>query len=155
MVTQSSLAPGEDYASASDLLEYDDLKHLTLRVWDKPVRVRGLSLLEREEIRAACWRKDGQRDVGAMVREYIRCGMVAPQLNHEQAERFVRKHAASVEQLYLLISDLTELDYELVVAQASAIAGLAPSAEPDTGGGADSAGGGSVDRQPRPTRRRR
>src|SRR5690242_11758210 len=137
MVTQSSLAPGEDYPSAGDLLAADDLPQLTLRVWGKPIRVRGLSLEEREKIRAEAWRADGQRDTTAMVVAYLQAGIVAPALNEAQAKQFARKHASSVEQVYLFIDRLTELDYDLVVAQAQAIAGLAPGAEPASPARAD------------------
>ena len=145
MVLQSTLAPGEDYASTGDLLATDDRPMLTLRLWGKPIKVRGLSLEEREEVRATCWRDDGQRDTAALVREYIRRGMVVPALNQEQAREFIRKHAGSVEQVYLFIDRLTELDYDLIVAQARSLAGLAPGDESDTDAGQSRTDGGSVD----------
>lgn len=145
MIKQSSLAPGEDYPSASELLAADDLPQVTLRVWGKPIRVRGLSLEERERIRATTWRSDGQRDTTALVVAYLQAGIVAPALNEEQAKQFAKKHASSVEQVYLFIDRLTELDYDLVVAQAQAVAGLAPGQEQDSAGGSDGAGSGSVD----------
>ena len=144
MVLQSTLAPGEDYAGVGDLLATDDRPMLTLRIWGKPIKVRGLSLEEREEIRATCWRDDGQRDTAALVKEYIRRGMVVPALNQEQALQFIRKHAGNVEQLYLTIDRLTELDYDLIVAQARALAGLAPGDESDQDTGQGRADGGSV-----------
>lgn len=146
MAYKSTLAPGEDYATASELLSTEDLHEDTLRIWDLPIRVRGLTLVEREEIRATAWRKDGQRDHVALVRGYLRHGITAPHLNDENLDRFVRKHAWAVESVYLYIDRLTELDYALITAMAQAAAGLAPGAEPDGPAGDGGADDGSVDR---------
>lgn len=145
---RSTLAPGEDYATATKLLETEDFHQDTLRIWGLAIRVRGLSLLEREEARATCWRPDGQRDTVALIKCYLRHGIVVPQLNDAQLDQFVRKHAWAVEWIYKYIDRLTELPYELVVAQALAFAGLAPRAEPDSAPGADGADDRPMDRSP-------
>lgn len=155
MLKRSSLAPNEDYATVADLLATDDRPEFTLRIWGKPIRVRGLDLFEREEVRATCWRDDGQRDTARMVREYIRLGVRAPSLNEAQAEQFCRKHAGSIDQLYNFINDLTELDYDLIMAQALALAGLAPGTEPASAGGEQGGNQRSVGGSPSKARRRK
>lgn len=132
MVLESTLAPGEDYATVSQLLAADDRPEITVRIWNLPIRVRGLGLERREEIRATCWRADGQRDTAALVRAYIEHGVTAPQMNAEQVREFIRKHAGDVESVYLFIDRLTELNYERILATARQIGGLAPGGEPDT-----------------------
>jgi hypothetical protein len=143
MAYKSTLAPGEDYATAGDLLATEDLHEDTLRIWDLPIRVRGLTLVEREEIRASAWRSDGQRDQVKLVKGYLQHGIVTPRMNDEQVDRFVRKHAWAVEAVYLYIDRLTEMDYDVILAIAKAAAGLAPGAEP-----ADAPGAGSADDRP-------
>lgn len=147
---RSTLAPGEDYATATALLGTEDLHQETVRIWDLPIRVRGLSLVEREEARATCWRADGQRDQIAYVKRYLQHGIVVPQLNSAQIDQFVQKHAWAVESVYLYIDRLTELPYELVVAQALALASFAPGTQQDNPSRADSADDRPMDRSAGP-----
>lgn len=143
---RSTLAPGEDYATATALLGTEDLHQETLRIWGKAIRVRGLSLVEREEARATCWRPDGQRDTVKLIKAYLGHGIVVPSLNDTQLDEFVQKHAWAVESIYKYIDRLTELPYELVVAQALALAGLTPSTGSDRPTGEGSADNRSMDR---------
>lgn len=155
MLIRSTLTQGEDYASVADLLSVEDLPQETLRIWGKPIRVRGLSLMEREDLRAQCWREDGQRDTVALVKGYLRYGIVVPQMNDAQLDQFVRKHAGSIEQIYQFIDRLTELDYDLVIAQARYLAGLAPGKEQDAAGGDAQPNNRQVDRSTGKARRPR
>lgn len=128
-VTKSGLDQGEDYASAADLLAADDLPQHTLTVWGwkkngaaLKVRVRGLTLVEREAVRAAAWLPTGLRDIAVLYAGYLRHGMVVPSLNDEQARQLTEKHAATVEQIADYISALTELDYDAITAAANDLA---------------------------------
>jgi hypothetical protein len=136
MVTKSTLDNGEDYASAGDILNADDLPHTTVTVWGwkanggpLKLRVRGLSLAQRETVRATTWREDGRRDTVALIVGYLRYGVVVPSLNDEQARQIAEKHAGTVEQLSDYINMLTELDYGHVEALANELA------QNDEGGG--------------------
>lgn len=128
-VTKGQLESGEDYASAADLLAADDLPQHTITVWGwkkngapLKIRVRGLSLVERETIRASTWLPTGLRDNVALIAGYLRHGVVVPQLNDEQARQLTEKHAATVEQVTDYISALTELDYAAITAAANELA---------------------------------
>lgn len=128
-VTKATLAAGEDYASAADLLAADDLPHETLTVWGwkkngapLKIRVRGLSLVEREEVRATTWLANGMRDNVKLYLGYIQRGVVVPQLNDEQARQLMDKHAGTVEQIADYISVLTEMDYAAITATANELA---------------------------------
>lgn len=122
-VTKGTLAAGEDYASVGDLLAADDLPQDTLTVWGwkknggpMKIRVRGLSLTEREEVRGRAWLPNGMRDNVALFVGYLQRGIVVPQLNEEQARQLAEKHAATVQQIADYISYLTEMDYDAVTA---------------------------------------
>jgi hypothetical protein len=128
-VSKGALTTGEDYASAADLLAADDLPHETLTVWGwkkngapLKIRVRGLSLTEREEVRAGAWLPNGMRDNVTLYLGYIQRGVVVPQLNEQQARQLMDKHAATVEQIANYISVLTEMDYSAVTALANELA---------------------------------
>jgi hypothetical protein len=154
MLTKSTLAAGEDYATASDLLGTEDLHEETLRIWGKPFRVRGLTFWEREQVRATAWRDDGQRDFPALVKGYLQYGITAPHMNDAQLDSFMRKHAGSVEAIYMYIDRLTELDYDVIVAQALYLAGLAGGAKSPDAGGDEGADNRPVDRPARKARGR-
>lgn len=122
-VTKGMLATREDYASVGDLLTADDLPQETLTVWGwkknggpLKIRVRGLTLVEREGVRAGAWLPSGMRDNVALFVGYLQHGIVVPQLNEEQARQLAEKHAATVEQIANYISALTEMDYADVTA---------------------------------------
>src|SRR6185436_4370747 len=103
-VTKSTLETGEDYAGIADLLAADDLPQHTLTVWGwkkngapLKVRVRGLSLTEREQVRATAWLDNGMRDNVRLYTGYLRYGMVVPPLTDEQAAQMMAKHAGTVQ----------------------------------------------------------
>jgi hypothetical protein len=129
MVTKSTLDAGEDYATLADILAADDLPHETLTVWGwtkngapLKIRVRGLTLPEREDVRARAWKEDGTRDNVALFAGYFRYGFVVPSLNDEQARQMVEKQAGTVEQIADFINTLTEMNYGQVTAIANELA---------------------------------
>jgi hypothetical protein len=116
------------YAAIDDLLAADDLQSCDLLVngWKvagvaAKIRVRGLTLPEREAAQLGAW-KDGRQDEQLLVAGYLRYGVVVPTLNEAQAEQLARKHAGTVTYVARFIMDLTNLDYDLIQAVARALA---------------------------------
>lgn len=117
------------YASIDDLLAADDLRSCDLKVpgWKvagvaATIRVRGLTLPEREEVQLGSW-KDGKQDELALVAGYLLRGVVVPTLNEAQAAQLARKHFGTVTYVARFIQDLTHLDYDVIQAVANALAG--------------------------------
>lgn len=133
-------APGAAYASYADLIAADDLPHESLTVWGWKangaplvVRVRGLSLEERETVLlAATNRATGMYDLTKLTIGYLRYGLVVPALTDEQAKALAQKHAGTVQQVADYIKALTELDYGQIQAVAEQLAGLGAADAPDT-----------------------
>jgi hypothetical protein len=149
MVTKSTLDAGEDYASVADILACEDRLHDTVTVWGwkknggpLKLRVRGLSLPQREEVRATAWRRDGRRDMIALTIGYFVSGFVAPSLNEEQARQIVEtKHAGTVEKISDYINMLTELNHDQIEAMANELA----KSNQDSGLGTEAAGAAGGD----------
>lgn len=110
----SKLAAGEAYASVTAILECDDLPQATLHIpqWringaEAAVRVRALSLLERDRIQQA----------KTVVEEYCltwHIGCMVPAFNMDQANALAQKNPHAVEQGALFIWTLSALDQEKI-----------------------------------------
>lgn len=139
-------APNAAYASYADLIAADDLPHESLTVWGWKangaplvVRVRGLSLEERETVLlAATNRATGMYDLTKLTIGYLRYGLVVPSVTDEQAKALAQKHAGTVQQIADYIKALTELDYGQIQAVAEQLAGVGAADASDTAAAAES-----------------
>lgn len=106
----SRLAAGEDYASASAILAFDDRPTATIHIphWGgAAIRVRAPSLADMEQI--------GQAAPGAdQYITTIRLCCVLPAFNAEQAEQLRDKSAQAVEQIARFIWVLGTLDHDWI-----------------------------------------
>lgn len=128
----TSLAAGEDYASVDDILSSDDLPQATVRVpqWTrkgKPVaiRVRALSLVQREQIDRESTRKDGSIDTVAQIEATLREGVLVPKFDINTSARLRHKNGNALEQIASFIWALSALDQDLIDAAVQAISGAA------------------------------
>jgi hypothetical protein len=128
----STQAPSADYATIGDLLAADDTVQAEIVIWGQRLRVRGLTLEERERVRSPSWKVADVPLELAPVVGYFVYGMVLPPMNMEQAKLFCKKGARHTAQVYRLIENLTELDYADIIAHAEALVAL--SRPSDTGG---------------------
>lgn len=140
----STLAAGEEYASVSAILECDDLPQATLhipywRVAGKPaaIRVRGLSLDEREQVQRAGRLANGQTDLAAQYCLTWQLGCVLPRFTAEQADALRRKNAHAVEQGALFIWTLSALDQGWIDHVVQQQTGAEPAPPPDDERAAD------------------
>lgn len=136
-MARSIKAHTNGYASAADLLGADDLqqKDLTVPGWKvagvpAKIRVRGLTLPERESVLLGSW-KDGKQEELLLVAGYLRHGIVKPELTADQALALAQKHAGTVAYVARFIQDLTNLDYDLIEAVARSL--ITERGEADTG----------------------
>ena len=119
------------YASAADLLAADDLPQhdLTLAGWKASgggvvtIRVRGLTLPEREQVLLAAKAAGEADEERATIEGFLRYGVVVPSLNEAQARQFAAKHAGTVTYIARFIQDLTNLRYDLIDAIAKSLVG--------------------------------
>lgn len=139
------LAAGEEYATVDQILLCSDLPQATLtiphwRINGKPakIRVRGLSLSERDQVQKA----------GDLVAQYCLTWQIAcvmPQFTQEQAKALATKNYDAVEKAVRFIWLLSSLDQEWiedVVTQQTD----APPAEPPPPPDADADADGGADR---------
>lgn len=131
----TTLEPGEDYASVDDIMESNDLTEATIRIpqWKrrgKPVviRVRALSLAQREAIQKESTTKDGVDHI-AEIEATLREGCVVPRFDVLQAARLRHKNGAILEQVATFIWSLSSIDQELIDATVQSLAGARPAAE--------------------------
>ena len=110
----SKLAPGEEYATISQILECVDLPHATLHVphWrvagaPMAVRVRALSLVERDRVQR-------EEDTVAQYCLTWQLACVVPTFTPEQANALAHKNPHAVEQVARFIWILSALDQEWI-----------------------------------------
>ena len=134
----SKLEAGEEYASVSDIMDTIDLPEATIKIphWRKngkpmAVRVRALSILQREAIQKESTGKDGTVNHIAEIEATWREGCVTPKFDLIQAARLRHKNGAALEQGAAFIWSLSLLDQEMIDATVQALAGAPPA--PDAG----------------------
>lgn len=132
------LEPGDDYATVEDIMGSNDLTEATVKVpqWRKhgkplAIRVRALSLAQREAVQKESTNKDGTVDHIAEIEATLREGCVMPRFDILQASRLRHKNGAALEQIATFIWSLSSVDQELIDATVQALSG-APAA-PDAG----------------------
>lgn len=105
----SRLAAGAEYATTAQILECDDLPQVTLHIphWRMWIRVRALSLSERDQVQKA-------NDTTAQYCLTWQLACVAPQFNQDQAARLTSKNPIAVEQVARFIWLLASLDQEWI-----------------------------------------
>lgn len=130
------LAPDEDYATVDDILTCDDLQQATIRVpnWRKngkpmAIRVRALSLMQRELVSRESVRADGTVDVVAQLEATLREGVLLPKFDINTASKLRHKNGAVLEQIAAFIWTMSKLDQEFIDATVQRLSGAKP-AEP-------------------------
>jgi hypothetical protein len=127
------LDAGEDYASVDDILGANDLPESTIHVpqWTskgKPlaIRVRALSLAQREQIDRESTRRDGSIDTVVQIEATLREGVLVPRFDINTSARLRHKNGAALEQIASYIWALSALDQDLIDAAVQALADAAP-----------------------------
>ena len=115
------LRDGEDYATVDDILTCADLPEAIIRVpqWRKngaalALRVRALSLVQKESILADCRKADGTIDQVAQIEATLREGVLNPRFDPNTAERLRHKNPDALEQIFRMIWTLSALDQDLI-----------------------------------------
>lgn len=133
----TALAAGDDYASVDDIFDVTDLPEATIRIpgWKKKgkellIRVRALSLAQRELIAKESTRKDGTTDAVAEIEATLREGCVMPRFDLLQAGRLRHKNGRVLEQIASFIWALSSIDQDLIDATVQGLAGAQPAPEP-------------------------
>ena len=123
----------EAYATVSDILEADDLPACDVRIpqWRKNgksllIRVRALDFEQQEQIQAEALILDGprkgERDYKAFVLATWREGVIAPTFTADQAARLASKNPKAIEDVHVLIWQLSVLSQEAIDAYLAALA---------------------------------
>ena len=118
------LESGEEYATVGAILAADDRSHATIRIpqWgNAALRVRALSLAQRDAVDRASLRADGSIDSVKQITETLRLGCVVPQFSAAQAEQIAR-----------FILGLSVLDQDYIETVVQQLSGARPAAAPDT-----------------------
>jgi hypothetical protein len=134
----TALELGEDYATIADIFELDDLPQATIRVpqWKrrgKPlaIRVRGLSLLQRDIVARESLRPDGTINTVAQIEATLREGVLVPQFDAATASRLRQKNPVALEQIAQFIWALSSLDQDLINATVTQLARADPAPADD------------------------
>lgn len=130
------LRSGEEYATVDDILTCADLPEAVIRVplWKKngqslALRVRALSLIQKEAILTACRKSDGTIDQVAQIEATLREGVLIPRFDPNTAEKLRHKNPDALDQIFRMIWTLSALDQDLIDAVVSAQTNAEP-AEP-------------------------
>jgi len=144
----TALTLGEDYATIADILECDDLPQATIRVpqWKRrgqpvAIRVRGLSLVQRDKVANESRRADGTVDSVAQIEATLREGVLVPKFDLATASRLRQKNPVALEQIANFILALSALDQDFIDATVQSLSGAAPAPAPDES--AESGGDGA------------
>ncbi len=141
----TKLDAGEEFASVDDIFNSTDLPEATIKIprWKKngkplAIRVRALSLVQREAIAKESTRKDGSIDVVAQIEATLREGCVMPRFDILQAGRLRHKNGAVLEQIANFIWSMSAIDQDLIDATVQALSAAerapeATAADPGTG----------------------
>ena len=137
----TTLQAGEGYASVDDILACSDLAEATIRVphWKRNgaqlvLRVRALSLEQKDAVLRESRGKDGQLDEVAQICATLREGCMVPRFTAAQAEQLRTKNPTALDQVAKFIWTLSALDQELIDALVQQLTGAAPA--PAAGDGA-------------------
>lgn len=135
----TKLQAGEEYASVDDILACSDLPEATVRVphWKRNgaqlvLRVRALSLEQKDAVLRESRTGDGQIDEVAQICATLREGCMVPRFTAAQAEQLRSKNPTALEQVAKFIWTLSALDQELIDALVQSLTGAAPP-PPDDG----------------------
>lgn len=138
MLTPTTLQPGEEYASVDAILACSDLAEAIVRVphWKRngaqlALRVRALSLEQRDRILQESRRRDGTTDEVAQICATIREGCLLPRFTAPQAAQLRTKNPTALELVAKFIWALSALDQDLIDATIQALTGAEPA--PDDG----------------------
>ena len=137
----TSLELGEQYCSIADIFETDDIPQATIRVpqWKShgravAIRVRGLSLMQREIVARESAQTDGTINNVAQIEATIREGVLVPKFDLATASRLRHKNPLALQQIAEFIWALSALDQQFIDSVVIDLAQAAPapdaSAEP-------------------------
>ena len=129
------LESGEEYATVGAILAADDRSHATIRIlqWgNAALRVRALSLAQRDAVDRASLRADGSIDSVRQITETLRLGCVVPQFSAAQAEQLADLNGHILEQIARFILGLSVLDQDYIETVVQQLSGARPAAAPDT-----------------------
>lgn len=131
-LTPTKLQPGEEYASVDDILACSDLTEAIVRVphWKRngaalALRVRALSLEQKDRILRESRARDGQLDEVAQICATLREGCLMPRFTAPQAEQLRTKNPTALEQVAKFIWSLSALDQDLIDAVVQTLTGAA------------------------------
>lgn len=131
----TKLNPGEEYASVDDVLACSDLPEAILRVphWKRNgaslvLRVRALSLAQKDAILRESRGRDGAVDEVARIEATLREGCIMPKFTAPQAAMLRAKNPTALEQIATFIWSLSALDQDLIDAIVQDLTGAAPAA---------------------------
>ncbi len=115
------LRDGEDYTTVDDILTCQDLPEAVIRVpqWRRngkalAIRVRALSLVQKEAILAAARKSDGTIDEVVQIEATLREGIVLPRFDPITAEKLRHKNPDALDQIFRMIWTLSALNQELI-----------------------------------------
>lgn len=130
------LEAGEEYATIDDILTCQDLPEAIVRVpqWKKngralAIRVRALSLMQKEAVLAACRRSDGSIDEVLQIEATLREGCLMPRFDPTTAEKLRYKNPDALSAVFRMIWSLSSLNQELI----DAVVAEQTQAEPASG----------------------
>lgn len=133
----TQLAAGESYASVDDILLCSDLPEAIVRVpqWQKngaalALRVRALSLEQKDRILRECRRADGTIDQVKQIEGTLREGCLQPRFDPNTAERLRHKNPDALDELFATIWTLSALNQDIIDAVVRDQTGLQPDPQP-------------------------
>lgn len=137
-LTPTKLKDGEEYASVDDILACSDLAEAIIRVphWKRNgaqlvLRVRALSLEQKDLVLRESRTKDGQLDEVVQTCATLREGCMVPRFTAAQAEQLRTKNPTALNQVATFIWTLSALDQDLIDGLVQQLTGAAP--PPDDG----------------------
>lgn len=133
----TKLEAGEAYASVEDILLAADLPEAVIRVpyWRKngqslALRVRALSLEQKDRILQECRRPNGTIDEVKQLEGTLREGILVPRFDANTAERLRHKNPEALDQVFSTIWTLSALDQDTIDAVVAAETGAPPPTNP-------------------------
>mgnify|MGYP000897095334 CR=1 FL=1 len=139
MLTPTQLEDGESYATADEILACTDLPEATLRIpqWRRNgrplvIRVRALSLEDKEAILQEARQRDGSISTIARVESTLFYTCISPKLTRPQAAQLRHKNPTALESIVDFVWVLSALDQDLIDAAVQELTGAEPPADSGT-----------------------